>query len=1081
MAAKRTPEKGSPAPPSENGSNAGKKRQRTMTVLSCAACGTKSNASAVTWADTCTAKGTGTKLPKGPACKNCDHIYSEGFKHLGTFEQVATMKNEDGSDVADHWARAAAVLGGDTKDFAHTDVISSNGIAIEIEQSLVGLSKPEFKTHFGKLPEEVDLKLRDLPKPNGTMFKGVLMKNPMAPWVTYTVKTTRSASSRTLELDAGRQLFESQAEEISKLKVDELEKDKLVTAMRNCMVTQESIQAKLVEMGVPFYNRPVLGVVGPAAVSAAVAPVAPDASESEGESVSIEEDEEDEGAPSPRAPNAAADARSVAPSGLRGGRGGGAPLGARSVVGTIVGGKPVAPRNESPQDLVARKKASLPIEQMLASKKSYGTQIRFANEAVKSLASLPGSKQELDELKDHIEIAQKAAWFAENCLRSSPWTEILPRAKFMSDNEVVFPSVFKEELHDRKVQEIITSQPFDITECVAVLSVPKDNTTFDPAICAIGGLDGSNLDKAAKLLADFYIVIGKFIEGGADKCTDIIEFAGRVQSTLTADLDNLAEEYDTVASEVEFVSKCLRIMGEGDINCLDSAVELDSLKGKDAKPEHNSSRGFAKIVKKSTFWGKRLRDVMRHKEAIEKHVPNMKAVQKFVYQGAELNDDFFAAVAMQAFDEVTVLKDILNQVPDWLIDTFPERVDDNIKNMHKIWWTSRGQTGASTKELEQWSKVISVAQVCLPKSSSTWAALWTDLKAATERTDKSNAMNKLIAAIEEDMKEDTLTEKDIDEIEQAFDLLMQKSSRGDGSDLPELLDEVSTVALRGTMVHCMKHAVSFESRSDLQVKITSLVCRLSNVFGDLGSKTEGDAKLMTEWTNDLYKKIDEYFKLGNTKEERILHDTEGKIFRVAFQAVERFEELYANTSKNEKQGLVNEALEMQANLLDHKQSVILAAHQPLMTALDSLKRIYKGAADGKSWWEGFNGKTKAALLKHAENTLMEFNGDELKDRCEAVKRHCQHYETILNTFKTKIPDDDNKKVTDAIKISDRTMLEAVCIILLKDETGTEVGRRRKLKPHAAKLGSFQGVQEVLLSVVTAAAGPAPKAAAKAAA
>jgi len=40
-------------------------------------------------------------------------------------------------------------------------------------------------------------------------------------------------------------------------------------------------------------------------------------------------------------------------------------------------------------------------------------------------------------------------------------------------------------------------------------------------------------------LADFYIVIGKFIEGGADKCTDIIEFAGRVQSTLTGDLDNL--------------------------------------------------------------------------------------------------------------------------------------------------------------------------------------------------------------------------------------------------------------------------------------------------------------------------------------------------------------------------------------------------------------------------------------------------------------------------------------------------------------------------------------------------------------
>ena len=132
--------------------------------------------------------------------------------------------------------------------------------------------------------------------------------------------------------------------------------------------------------------------------------------------------------------------------------------------------------------------------------------------------------------------------------------------------------------------------------------------------------------------------------------------------------------------------------------------------------------------------------------------------------------------------------------------------------------------------------------------------------------------------------------------------------------------------------------------------------------------------------------------------------------------------------------------------------------------------------------EGFNGKTKAALLKHAENTLLEFNGDEFKARSEALKSHFQHYETIINTFKTKMPDDDSKKVADAIKITDRTMLEAVCIILLKDETGTEVGRRRKLKPHAAKLGSFQGVQEVLLSVVTAAAGiAAPKAAAKAAA
>eukprot|EP00959_Pyramimonas_sp_CCMP1952_P264034 5521346-Pyramimonas_sp.AAC.1 len=210
------------------------KRQRVLTVLTCSACLLKSNSSGVTWADTFTAKGTGTKWPKGPARSKCWGIYNGCFSHLGYFEEVAQMKNDKEVDVGEHWAIAEGVIGGDAKDFIQTDVVASSCNSIDIDYSLVGLTKAEFKSHFGKTPEECDIKLRDLPRPNGSMFKGVLLRNPMAPWVTCAVKSTRGVSSKRLELEASQQKFEQQAVQISRLKIDEMEKDKLVTAMRNC-------------------------------------------------------------------------------------------------------------------------------------------------------------------------------------------------------------------------------------------------------------------------------------------------------------------------------------------------------------------------------------------------------------------------------------------------------------------------------------------------------------------------------------------------------------------------------------------------------------------------------------------------------------------------------------------------------------------------------------------------------------------------------------------------------------------------------------------------------------------------------
>eukprot|EP00959_Pyramimonas_sp_CCMP1952_P035668 746885-Pyramimonas_sp.AAC.1 len=90
-----------------------------------------------------------------------------------------------------------------------------------------------------------------------------------------------------------------------------MEKEKLVTAMRNCTVTQEGILAKLVQMGALIHDRSVLGAVGPAAVQAAVQSAEPKgANGSEPESVSIEEIDDEEPAPPPL-PQHSPDARGV--------------------------------------------------------------------------------------------------------------------------------------------------------------------------------------------------------------------------------------------------------------------------------------------------------------------------------------------------------------------------------------------------------------------------------------------------------------------------------------------------------------------------------------------------------------------------------------------------------------------------------------------------------------------------------------------------------------------------------------------------------------------------------------------------
>eukprot|EP00959_Pyramimonas_sp_CCMP1952_P138745 2904005-Pyramimonas_sp.AAC.1 len=213
------------------------------------------------------------------------------------------------------------------------------------------------------------------------------------------------------------------------------------------------------------------------------------------------------------------------------------------------------------------------------------------------------------------------------------------------------------------------------------------------------------------------------------------------------------------------------MMAGGGVDCLESIVELNNINVKDNKRGCSSKRAFAKSARKSPFWGARLKDVTKYKGGIEKHVPNMKAVKKFLYKGQALSDDFFAATAQQAFDEATVLREIRYQVPSWMINDFPDTADENIKNMHNIWWTTRGHAGATSEELSHWSRVVSVAQLALPTSSSTWAAMWADMKAVSERTDKVNALKRLIAIIQEDLTGDRMPEKEVDAMDEALTFL----------------------------------------------------------------------------------------------------------------------------------------------------------------------------------------------------------------------------------------------------------------------------------------------------------------------
>eukprot|EP00959_Pyramimonas_sp_CCMP1952_P360690 7554224-Pyramimonas_sp.AAC.1 len=83
----------------------------------------------------------------------------------------------------------------------------------------------------------------------------------------------------------------------------------------------------------------------------------------------------------------------------------------------------------------------------------------------------------------------------------------------------------------------------------------------------------------------FHVFVGHFIDGGGDKCGDLIEFSGKLQSSLTADLDNLPEELDAAASELEFVHKCFRMMGDSDVDSLESTVELNNINVKDNSRE----------------------------------------------------------------------------------------------------------------------------------------------------------------------------------------------------------------------------------------------------------------------------------------------------------------------------------------------------------------------------------------------------------------------------------------------------------------------------------------------------------------
>lgn len=221
------------------------KRMRTKKYNHCLVCNTPTDSA--DWPPQWVKTVKNRQHKEGPGCLRCYKTWVGGnylithAKH-GEFWSFCTWIESHKDEKAKFNECTKVREGTAVANFFPGEVVQTSDGGFTASRKYVGLTKAQFVQAFGKSPEELGLKMKDLVNELGQRFKGIVMVHPQEPWVQYEQFRTFGALRNSYRMCQTTKLQEDQDEKVHHSLLDELRKKGMSQHLRLCTATFDEVK-----------------------------------------------------------------------------------------------------------------------------------------------------------------------------------------------------------------------------------------------------------------------------------------------------------------------------------------------------------------------------------------------------------------------------------------------------------------------------------------------------------------------------------------------------------------------------------------------------------------------------------------------------------------------------------------------------------------------------------------------------------------------------------------------------------------------------------------------------------------------
>ena len=690
-------------------------------------------------------------------CKACFETFMEGFTIHGEWHEFCAKMDENDEVRADFDEAKQVKADPSRATFFPQEVTVGDDVMVDVQQVLIGPSRAQLIEALGCTPEECGAKLQDLPDLHGNRFKGLLLQDPSAPYLRYTVTNRFRVGKNEYSMPSSKQLYARQASESYEfVKQDKMMKDSgpmqtIMTKMRTMPWTTDALLQKATQRLADKGKGPPPGWPMAPGVAADGQPSQPPAGKSPSEHGGTPNDDASaDGSvvgsmppppPSFRGPVLNSRLQELEPTGApgstrgRGSKQGGteSECGSRTF-GISPGAKPsrikvgddgLPVSDNDRRELVDRRISSASLWQILSGV-AMGREVGWAK-STRDLFSDAGELSFAGELDKHLALCKHAEELVAEPIMKMRAASLELRVKELHDAGVDLPSNVKLMLLKRHIAQLQSEVKAGSTSEWLSAVVPwscngpaEGAVAFDGLEPRLAALKCSPQERGQLFSDGVRDVLLCFIKKGASGVEDLLAIAEELIAFLDQHTDDeAAEAYDEYVSDLLVAARALLCLG--DPKCtkhFDAVAAVDEVGGKKTKEAKQTVKYAVFVALKGDEHWWALRD------EFSKHGHHTKALRpRMAKLSAMLADSGSSVDPGQLQEVLDCLPDFVDKCRSGACEDLEHEADKALKafcassNLQAIDYSAAG-IGARLRELQA---LLKQATLSLPASGTYWA------------------------------------------------------------------------------------------------------------------------------------------------------------------------------------------------------------------------------------------------------------------------------------------------------------------------------------------------------------------------